>query len=327
MEQGTASSPPDRVQRCKRFVDYFGRIDKRLGLQDTFIMYRSLTVQFDDGTVLAAGSSHELAIHVGDACVLQNGRILDFGRVQTLTETEGERVPDGAPVVLRRATLQDQTRHQENALHARMAMGVCLRQAEQHKLPLKIHQVRYSFDRSVLSISFLAEERVDYRQFLKDLSAELKTHIEMRQVGVRDVAARVGGLGWCGRALCCSTWMKRFDAVTVKMAKQQAVPLNPASISGHCGRLKCCLRFEQAAYRELARDLPEEGEEVETPEGRGIVTERDVLQGRLTVRVGENRLGVWKAHEVSLVHGGRRHRRAEGNGEEQEERVSAEEGP
>jgi cell fate regulator YaaT (PSP1 superfamily) len=277
-------------------------------------MYRSLTVQFDDGSVLAAGSPADLAIHVGDACVLQNGRILDYGRVQTLAETDGDRVPDGTPVVLRRATLQDQTRHQENALHARMAMGVCVRKVEQHKLPLKIHQVRFSFDRTLLSITYVSDERVDYRQFLKDLSTELKTHIEMRPVGVRDVAARIGGLGWCGRTLCCASWLKRFEAVSVKMAKQQSLPMNPAAISGQCGRLKCCLRFEQAVYRDQVRELPEEGDEVETPEGRGVVVARDILRRRLTVRFGENHTGVWTAEDVTV----RARRRGGSNGGQRE---------
>ncbi len=265
-------------------------------------MYRALKVLLEDGSILAAGSSGELAIHVGDWCVLQYGRVMEYGRVQKLADTEEDHQPEGVPVVLRRATLQDQTKAHENSLHARMALTACQRKILTHKLPLKILSVRYSFDRSILSITFTAEERVDYREFMKDISGELKAHIEMRQIGVRDASGRVGGMGTCGRRMCCSSWLKKFDAVGVKMAKQQRLALNPTTISGMCGRLKCCLRYEQDVYRELAQTMPADGDEVEIPEGRGFVVDRDIPRQRVKVRLEDKRSFDYAAAEVRVLH-------------------------
>ncbi len=269
-------------------------------------MYRALKILLEDGSVLAAGSPGDLAIHQGDWCVFQHGRVLEYGRVQKLADAEEARQPEGGPVVLRRATLQDQTKAHENNLHARMAMTACQHKILTHKLPLKILSVRYSFDRTILSITFTAEERVDYREFLKDISGELKAHIEMRQIGVRDASGRVGGMGTCGRRMCCASWLKKFDAVGVKMAKQQRLALNPATISGMCSRLKCCLRYEQEVYRELSLTMPGDGDEVEIPEGRGLVVDRDIPRQRVKVRLEDNRAFDYAAAEVKVLRARRR---------------------
>lgn len=269
-------------------------------------MYRALTVVLDDGSLLFGAGSADLAIHAGDWCVLQNGRILEYGRVQTLDERDAPGVPDGMPVALRRATLQDQAKAHENQVHARMALSTCQQKAQAHKLPLKILGVRYSFDRAMLAITFTAEERIDYREFLKDLSGALKTHIDMRQLGVRDAAGRVGGMGGCGRRLCCALWLKRFEAVGVKMAKQQRLALNPTTIGGVCGRLKCCLRYEQEVYRDLARGLPADGDEVQIPEGRGYVVDRDIPRQRVKVRLEDNRVFEHDAASVQVLRSRRR---------------------
>lgn len=269
-------------------------------------MYRALKILLEDGSILAGGSPADLAIHQGDWCVLQHGRVLEYGRVQKLDESDAPRVPDGLPTVLRRATLQDQTKAHENSLHARMAMTTCQHKALAHKLPLKLLSVRYSFDRSILSITFTAEDRVDYREFLKDISGELKTHIEMRQIGVRDASGRVGGMGTCGRRMCCATWLKKFDAVGVKMAKQQRLALNPTTISGMCSRLKCCLRYEHDTYRELSLAMPGDGDEVQIPEGRGYVVDRDIPRQRVKVRLEDNRVFDYPAKETRVLRARRR---------------------
>ncbi len=269
-------------------------------------MYRVLKILLEDGSVLAAGSPENLAIHLGDWCVLQQGRVLEYGRVQKLTESESARQPEGVPLVLRRATLQDQTKAHENNLHARMALTACQHKILSHKLPLKILCVRYSFDRSILSITFTSEERVDYREFLKDISGELKAHIEMRQIGVRDASGRVGGMGTCGRRMCCASWLRKFEAVGVKMAKQQRLTLNPATISGMCGRLKCCLRYESEVYRQLSQTMPDDGDEVQIPEGRGYVVDRDIPRQRVKVRLEDNRAFDYPAAEVKVLRARRR---------------------
>jgi cell fate regulator YaaT (PSP1 superfamily) len=214
---------------------------------------------------------------------------------------EEPRLPEGLSTALRRATLQDQTKAHENTLHAKMAMTACQHKVLVHKLPLKILSVRYSFDRSVLCVTFTADDRVDYREFLKDISGELKTHIEMRQIGVRDASGRVGGMGTCGRRLCCASWLKKFEAVGVKMAKQQRLALNPSTISGMCSRLKCCLRYEQEVYRDLSQTMPSDGDEVQIPEGRGFVVDRDIPRQRLKVRLEDNRCFDYPASEVQVL--------------------------
>lgn len=269
-------------------------------------MYRPLKILLEDGRVLPAGCPCDLAIHQGDWCVIQQGRLLEYGRVQTLADTEDARQPEGVPVVLRRATLQDQAKAHENNLHARMALTACQHKILTYKLPLKILCVRYSFDRSVLSITFTSEERVDYREFLKDISGELKSHIEMRQIGVRDASGRVGGMATCGRRMCCASWLKKFDAVGVKMAKQQRLALNPTTISGMCSRLKCCLRYEQEVYRELSQSMPGDGDEVEIPEGRGFVVDRDIPRQRVKVRLEDNRAFDYAAADVKVLRARRR---------------------
>ncbi len=280
-------------------------------------MYRALKILLEDGSILSGAGPAELAIHQGDWCVLQNGRILEYGRVQKLEETDEPRIPDGMPVALRRATLQDQSKAHENSVHARMALATCQRKAAAHKLPLKILSVRYSFDRMILAVTFTAEERVDYREFLKDISGELKTHVDMRQVGVRDASGRVGGMGTCGRRMCCALWLKKFEAVGVKMAKQQRLALNPATISGMCGRLKCCLRYEQEVYGELARSMPGDGDEVRIPEGRGIVADRDIPRQRVKVRLEDNRVFDYPAREVQVLRSRRRLPEKESHKEDQ----------
>ncbi len=269
-------------------------------------VYRAIKVLLEDGSLLPAASPGDLAIHQGDWCVFQHGRMLEYGRIQKLEAVVEGSPPDGQPVVLRRATLQDQTKAHENNLHARMGMTVCQNKALAHKLPFKILSVRYSFDRSLLCITFTADERVDYREFLKDVSGELKSHIEMRQIGVRDASGRVGGMGTCGRRMCCSSWLKKFEAVGVKMAKQQRLALNPTTISGMCSRLKCCLRYEQEVYRDLSQSMPGDGDEVQIPEGRGFVVDRDIPRQRVKVRLDDNRYFEYPAAEVQVLRARRR---------------------
>lgn len=269
-------------------------------------MFRTLKIMLEDGSLQTADSPGALAIHQGDWCVFQHGRVLEYGRVQSLETHEAPRSSEGQPVALRRATLQDQTKAHENNLHARMALTACQHKAVALKLPLKILSVRYSFDRTVLSVTFTADERVDYREFLKEISGELKTHVEMRQIGVRDASGRVGGMGTCGRRLCCSSWLKKFEAVGVKMAKQQRLALNPSTISGMCSRLKCCLRYEQELYREFSQSMPGDGDEVQIPEGRGFVVDRDIPRQRVKVRLEDNRCFDYQASKVQVLRARRR---------------------
>lgn len=213
-------------------------------------MYRTVTILCEDDTLIQAVSPGELAIHKGDSCVLECNRFLEFGRIVDLSDHEGVLPPRATgPVVLRRATLQDLARARENSLAVRMAGKTVHRRVDERRLPLHIVRVRYSFDRLVLHIGFTSEEHVAVGEMVQALSSELRVRIEMRGMGVRDAASLAGGMGVCGRPLCCRTWLREFDTVSVKMAKLQHLAINPGSISGMCGRLKCCLKYEVANYQ------------------------------------------------------------------------------
>lgn len=254
-------------------------------------MYRTAVVRLEDSSTLQAACASELAIHCGDACVLEHGRVPEFGRVLHLTEHEGEVAPRGTTATLvRRATLHDQSRAQENTVMGRLTAKTVHRRIEERKLPIHVVQVRYSFDRAVLYITYTAEERVDCGELARALAPELRTRVEMRQIGVRDAARLVGGMGCCGRNLCCQVMLKDFDAVSVKMAKAQRLALNPATIGGVCGRLKCCLKFEFDIYRRQGENLPRDGARVQCPEGRGWVADKDVLRQRIKVRLEDGRI-------------------------------------
>jgi cell fate regulator YaaT (PSP1 superfamily) len=223
-------------------------------------VYRSVDIHFEDGSLVNAISPADLSIHPGDWCVVDCNRIPEFGQVIQLVDQDGDLPKKGlTPCLMRRATLQDQARAKENSVTGRMAAKTVHKRVEEQKLPVHIVQVRYSFDRSVLHITFTAEDRVDTGEFVKGLAGELRVRIELKPLGVRDAARLVGGMGVCGRPLCCKTWIKEFEAVSVKMAKIQHLALNPGSISGMCGRLKCCLKYEVDNYRELGDNLPRDG--------------------------------------------------------------------
>ncbi len=266
-------------------------------------MYRIAKVQVECGSEITCFSAEDLALHVGDSCVVQCDKVLEFGRVTDLSEAQGEPRDARAPRVIRRATLQDNSKEQEDLVRSRMARESCVAWAEKHGLEMRIVHVRYSFDRAVLFVQFTAEDRVDFREMVKALSQELRTRLEMKQIGVRDEAALLGGIGPCGRRLCCSSWLNHFESVNVKMAKVQRLSLNPGAISGMCGRLKCCLRYEHESYREHDRRLPRDGAAVECPAGRGRVIDKNVLCEKLRVCLEDGRVVDCPACEARVRRG------------------------
>lgn len=165
------------------------------------------------------------------------------------------------------------------------ALEICQKKVEKHNLDMKLVDVEYTFDKSKLLFYFTSDGRVDFRELVKDLAAVFRTRIELRQIGVRDEAKMLGGLGICGRPFCCSEFLSDFQPVSIKMAKEQGLSLNPTKISGTCGRLMCCLKYEQEAYEDLIKTTPRQGSIVMTNEGRGVVTEVFLLRGRLNVRL------------------------------------------
>ena len=264
-------------------------------------MARIAHVELEGGPGLLCQCASDLAIHAGDACIVESDGVLDYGRIAKLEEKAGEPAEGRHAKVLRQATLQDQAKDGENVLRNKMALETCAAKAQKCGLDLRLVRVRYSFDRAVLTVECTAEDTVDARDMVKELAGELRTRVDWRQIGVRDQAAIIGGIGPCGRCLCCCSWLRDFSSVNVKMAKVQKLSLNPASISGNCGRLKCCLRYEYEQYRDLARQLPPIGADVECPGGRGCVVGTDVLRQRAKVRLEDQRLADYELSEIRSV--------------------------
>lgn len=222
----------------------------------------------------------------GDHVIVETVRGIELGEVIT----SAREVPDEAIVaplknVLRLATEDDLRRAEANAKNEKMAFDLCLEKIAARKLEMKLISVEYTFDNSKVIFYFTANGRVDFRELVKDLAAVLKTRIELRQIGVRDEAKMLGGLGSCGRPICCGTFLGDFQPVSIKMAKEQNLSLNPTKISGQCGRLLCCLKYEQDYYEETLKKLPKVGKEVLTPDGVGNIVEINVLRERVKVKL------------------------------------------
>ena len=187
--------------------------------------------------------------------------------------------------VLRKATAQDEKTIAENRAKEKKAFDICLQKIADHGLDMQMVSAEYAFDGSKILFYFTADERVDFRELVKNLASIFHTRIELRQIGVRDKAKMVGGLGICGRPFCCASFLDDFQPVSIKMAKTQNLSLNPTKISGTCGRLMCCLKYEQDAYEDLIRTSPKMDSFVDTPEGRGTVVDVDLLRQRVKVRM------------------------------------------
>lgn len=200
---------------------------------------------------------------------------------------EDDKVVEPLRKIIRYANKKDFARLHENKEKEKEAFNICLEKIAKHKLPMKLINVEYKFDRSKLLFYFTADGRIDFRELVKDLAAIFKTRIELRQIGVRDEVKRIGGNGVCGRELCCCTFLNNFEAVSIKMAKEQNMSLNPSKISGVCGRLMCCLKYEQDAYEEKLAKLPKIGSIVETEDGEGVVDSIEILKENVRVKFND----------------------------------------
>ena len=227
------------------------------------------------------------AVHApGDLVVVETSRGVECGEVTIGNrEVEDKTIVSPLKPVLRKALPEDIRRHKANCEKEKEALRVCQQKAAAHELDMKVVDVECSFDGSKILFYFTAEGRVDFRDLVRDLAAVFHTRIELRQIGVRDEAKMLGGLGICGQPFCCSRFLSDFQPVSIKMAKSQGLSLNPTKISGSCGRLMCCLKYEQDAYEDLIRQTPRQGSAVETPAGRGTVVEISLLTGQLKVRL------------------------------------------
>jgi len=246
----------------------------------------------------------DLAIQVENECIVEMEKVAEYGKVVKVCDGEcckEKSKSSDLAVILRRATLQDQTKEKENELRSKMARDKCAELIRKHELPMHLVKVWYSFDRNILRLLFSADERVDFRDLMKDISADLGVRVDVRQLGVRDEAAMLGGVATCGRALCCCSWLEKFESINVKMAKTQNLSLNPGAISGMCGRLKCCLKYENDTYVEEAKSMPREGRRITCDDGDGVIIDRNVLTHKVKVRFDDKRIKEYSVDDVSLV--------------------------
>ncbi|MBQ6848792.1 MAG: stage 0 sporulation protein [Clostridia bacterium] len=241
-------------------------------------------VRFNQGGKIYDFDPGEMQFLPGDKVMVETSRGIECGEV-VRANRECKEVRDDLKPVLRRAAPEDLKRAEENAKKAREAMKICQERIAAHKLEMKLVDAEYAFDNSKITFNFTAEGRVDFRNLVKDLASTLHTRIELHQIGVRDEAKKLGGIGICGQPFCCSRFLKDFQPVSIKMAKEQGLSLNPTKISGSCGRLMCCLQYEQSVYEELNKLTPKNGTQVTTPEGRGTVVDSNVLTGKIKVRL------------------------------------------
>ena len=222
----------------------------------------------------------------GDFVIVETTRGIEFGEVVTgVRELNDEQLSSPLKQVVRIASAQDVQHAEENKLHEKEAYAICQKKIGEHKLDMKLVSVEYTFDNSKILFYFTANGRVDFRSLVKDLAAVFKTRIELRQIGVRDEAKMLGGLGPCGRPICCGAFLGDFQPVSIKMAKEQNLSLNPTKISGVCGRLMCCLKYEQDNYEQTRKRMPKVGKEVSTPDGPGVVWDLNIIKESVRVRI------------------------------------------
>ncbi len=233
----------------------------------------------------------------GEYVIVETQNGIEIGTVSTANhEVPKEAIVKPLKKVIRKATEKDMARREDNKRKEKEAFGICEELILAHKLDMKLVEVEYSFDANKIVFFFTSDGRVDFRELVKDLASRFHTRIELRQIGVRDEAKMLGGLGICGRPYCCKQFLSDFQPVSIKMAKEQGLSLNPTKISGSCGRLMCCLKYEQDAYEYLNSLTPSVGSTVKTPEGNATVVDVNLITGYLTVRLSDSDSLPFKIH-------------------------------
>ena len=247
-------------------------------------------------------SCEDLDVKVGDELILETARGIEYGKcVIGVKNVEDNLYGDSLKNCIRIATDEDKEKHAENKKKEKEAYKISQEKIVEFNLGMKLVDVEYTFDNNKIIFYFIAEGRVDFRDLVKNLASIFKTRIELRQIGVRDEAKAVGGIGTCGRELCCSTFLGDFTSVSIKMAKEQNSSLNPSKISGMCGRLMCCLKYEQDTYEDIRKRMPNIGSIVETEFGEGSVVGRSILKERIKVKLNINNQEVIKDIHIDDV--------------------------
>jgi len=295
LHRNTSDSSPHRlffnciIAPCASTIDY-----KEQGLAPEAVVAKIIKVQFQKAGKLYDFQTGELEIQQDEMVIVETDRGKTIGQVikGPITISDQE-LPEGIKTILRKARPDDLESAAKNRAKEKDAFDFCLTRIKERGMEMKLVKVEYLFDGSKAIFYFTADGRIDFRELVKDLAHAFHTRIEMRQIGVRDEAGMVGGIGICGRELCCSSFLREFEPVSVKMAKEQNLALNPTKISGQCGRLLCCLSYEFETYCTLKKGLPKCGKKVKCGDVEGEVVKLNILDGTVTVKTAE-------AHEVIL---------------------------
>ncbi|MDD5730137.1 MAG: stage 0 sporulation family protein [Candidatus Omnitrophica bacterium] len=248
-------------------------------------MEKFIQVRLRDSGQNCTYNAMDFEVKEGDYVIVEHDRGLDYGQVVSLKAEPDTKAKQPPKKIVRIVKESDLKQIEDNRLKSREAFCSCQKKIEEHKIDMKLVHAEYSFDRTKIVFYFTAEGRVDFRDLVKDLAKIFKARIELRQIGVRDEAKLFGGFGPCGRELCCARFLRDFEPVTIKMAKEEGLPLNPPKISGICGRLMCCLYFEYETYKTMSKGLPREGERVHVPAGKGKVISVNVFKRTATVEL------------------------------------------
>ena len=272
-------------------------------------MARVIGVKFKESGKSYYFDPRDTELKQGDEVIVETARGMEYGVVaHGVKEIPDDEVIQPLREVVRAATDADREQLKKNKEKEREAFLICEEKIAAHKLEMKLVDVEYTFDSNKILFYFTADGRIDFRELVKDIASVFRTRIELRQIGIRDEAKMLGGIGICGRGLCCSTFLEGFHPVSIKMAKEQGLSLNPTKISGNCGRLMCCLKYEQNCYDELAKITPSAGAIVMTPDGKGVVHSVLMLKGIITVRLDnetDGELSQYNLKDIKILKNGR----------------------
>ena len=276
-----------------------------LDVLDAPVVYEDVEVTFKGGRKGFYANTQRLDLQTGDFVVVEADRGTDFGTVHMTGELVRLRVqsknlgPDVRfPNVIRRSNLRDIERWETNKENEGEAFHIAREAIDRLQMPMKLVDAEWQFDRKKITFYFTAAHRVDFRQLVRELASRFRTRVELRQIGARDEAARLGGIGSCGRELCCSTWLQEFKPVSTQAAKAQNLPLNPVRLSGQCGRLKCCLNYELEQYMKALKTFPKIDTPVQTAQGRGVVRKLDIFKDVVWIY---HRDGTWEEQPLRAV--------------------------
>jgi len=249
-------------------------------------MVEVVGVRFKSSGKMYYFSPGDLEIKEGEGVIVETARGMEYAEVyMARTMVKDDNIVKPLKSIVRIADSKDKKKHEENEAKKAEAMKLCQEKITKHGLEMKLIDVEFTFDNNKIVFYFTADGRIDFRELVKDLASVFRMRIELRQVGVRDEAKMLGGVGCCGRPLCCASWLSDFQPVSIKMAKNQNLSLNPTKISGICGRLMCCLNYENDVYCQMRKGMPDVNDVIETPKGRAKVVETDILKELVKTRL------------------------------------------